>query len=341
MAVSTKTQQESTTGKSGRPLPATDDSWSRPYQKAVETEAKSATIDARSASSRTSNLTLSGTQTEVSVTLAKTALPHVIRDQYLVPQGKELIVEAGATIIFEKEASLYCEGTLMMNGTEKAPIACKGHMPKVGYWNSITVKSHDSSIEFVQVTDAKIGITTVNSPSVRNCVFAKNEIGIKLGERQRGQSFENCLITDNVQCGVDAGFSSVVLFKRCTIEDNGGWGIRSTYHYGTVNLEKSKITNNHGGGIHLRRGGSHANAKDCIIMDNNSYDVENACDDDTSWNLRQNYWGPSVTRLLQQRGDGANHPNIKDGRDTGRGNIVDVAEFLTQPPKDCGAMVKW
>ncbi len=57
--------------------------------------------------------------------------------------------------------------------------------------------------------------------------------------------------------------------------------------------------------------------------------------------LQEKLLGPSVTCLLQQRGDGANLPNIKDGRDTGRGNIVDVAEFLTQPPKDCGAMVKW
>ena len=80
-------------------------------------------------------------------------------------------------------------------------------------------------------------------------------------------------------------------------------------------------------------------AQQCVFINNKGFDVFN--ESDVSWDFKRNYWGPSVTRLLQQRGDGANLPNIKDGRDTGRGNIVDVAEFLTQLPKDCGAMVKW
>ena len=287
-----------------------------------------------------STQTLTGTQTETSVTLTRSPQPHVVKEQYLVPKGKELIVEAGVTLVFEEGASLYCEGTLYMNGTERAPIVCKGHMGKVGYWNGITVKAKESTLEFVRITDAKTGITTVNSPTVRNCIFTKNETGVKLGSDQRGQTFINCLISGNAKNGVNADFRNTVLFERCTIEDNGEWGILSGYHYGTVNLESTTITRNRKGGIHLRRGGSHANAKNCIIMDNDGYDVENACDDDTSWNLRQNYWGPSATRLLQQRGDGVNLPNIKDGRDSGRGNIVDVAEFLTEPPRNCGATVK-
>ena len=44
-----------------------------------------------------SNQTLTGTQTDGSVTLSKSPLPHVVKEQYLVPQGKELIVEAGAS----------------------------------------------------------------------------------------------------------------------------------------------------------------------------------------------------------------------------------------------------
>jgi hypothetical protein len=286
-----------------------------------------------------SNKTLTGTQTEDSVTLGKSIQPHVVREQYLVPQGKELIIQAGVTIIFEEGASLYCEGTLKMNGTEQAPIICKGRMSKVGYWNGITVKTSDSEISSLRIRDAKTGVNCFDAnPKLLNSVFSNNETGVNL-HNCKG-SFENCVFVGNEKLGLHCDYAgdNRASFIRCTFEKNGKWGIDCGY-YGSPQLESCIVTKNGEGGIFTYAYGCKVGAKNSVIMDNNTFDINHRAE--LKLDFRRNYWGPSVTRLLQQRGDGVNLDNIKDGRDDGRGNIVDVAEFLTEPPKDCGATVKW
>ena len=79
-------------------------------------------------------------------------------------------------------------------------------------------------------------------------------------------------------------------------------------------------------------------AHQCIFNGNGGIDVSN--DSKSPWDFQRNYWGPSVTRLLLQKGDSCNLPNINDGRDTSHGNIVDIADFLTAPPENCGSTLK-
>ena len=322
-----------------------DGSWRRPVARqeaalpnAGEPPAPRQQAPASTAAGRILNQTLTGTQTEVSVTLAKTALPHVIREQYVVPQGKELVVEAGATIVFERDASLYCEGALHMNGTEQSPIICKGKMGKAGYWKVITVKSSDSVLENVHISDAECGLRTESgNPNIKNCIFQK----CKTGATAEGKpSFYNCSFLNNEENGVwkHGGGGNEALFDHCTFANNGGWGFDGRYSASPAFLN-CLFENNKKGGIHVVLYSCRVSAQQCVFINNKGFDVFN--ESDVSWDFKRNYWGPSVTRLLQQRGDGANLPNIKDGRDTGRGNVVDVAEFLTEPPKDCGATVKW
>ncbi len=290
-------------------------------------------------SGRFLNQTLTGTQTAESVTLAKTAQPHVVKEQYIVPEGKELLVEAGATIVFERGASLHCEGTLRMNGSEQAPIVCKGKMPTVGYWSGIRLRSEDAIMDWVQISGAVEAIQINKSPSILNCAICRNEkSGIHVGMNCAGGDARivNCLIANNGKKGIDCHHGQATL-ENCTITGNGETGLWVGYS-GHVKASACKIEGNKGRGCCFDAGGQ-GDVHNSSITGNKGFDIEYT--GGGASDFRECYWGTSITRMLQQRGDGANLPNIKDGRDTGDGNTVNVAEFLTEPPKDCGATVKF
>ncbi len=292
-----------------------------------------------SAFGRVTNHTLTGTQTEESITLAKTAQPHVVREQYIVPEGKELLVEAGATIVFERGASLHCEGTLRMNGSEQAPIVCKGKMQTVGYWSGIRLRSEDAIMDWVQISGAVEAIQINKSPSILNCAICRNEkSGIHVGMNCAGGDARivNCLIANNGKKGIDCHHGRATL-ENCTITENGETGLWVGYS-GHVKASACKIEGNKGRGCCFDAGGQ-GDVHNSSITGNKGFDIEYT--GGGASDFRECYWGTSITRMLQQRGDGANLPNIKDGRDTGDGNTVNVAEFLTEPPKDCGATVKF
>ena len=291
------------------------------------------------ASGRVTNHTLTGTQMEESITLSKTAHPHVIKEQYVVPQGKELIVEAGATIIFERGASLYCEGTLRMNGSEQAPIVCKGKMQTIGYWSGIRLRSEDAVLDWVQISGAVQAIQLNKNPSILNCAIFKNEkCGIHIGMDCAGGDARivNCVIADNGEKGIDCHHGRAS-FEKCTITRNGKYGMWVGYS-GHVKMNDCKIEGNKGDGFCFDAGGQ-GDVHDSYITGNKGFDIKYT--GGGASNFQECYWGQSITRMLQQRGDGANLPNIMDGRDSGTGNFADVADFLTEPPKECGSTLKW
>ena len=117
-------------------------------RKNAENEGKTAASASSTAALRVSNLTLSGTQKEMTVTLAKTQTLHVVRDQYVVPNGCELVAEPGANIVFEKGANIYAEGVLKFEGSEKNPIVLRGKASGIGYWHGVIIKqSSETSFE--------------------------------------------------------------------------------------------------------------------------------------------------------------------------------------------------
>ena len=179
-------------------------------------------------------------------------------------------MESGVTIIFEKDASLFCEGALKMNGTEQEPIICKGHMAKVGYWKGITIKSQESTLESVRITHATAGITitTARSLTIANSIFTKNVTGVVFdadGTNKR-YSFSNCLISDNSENGIDAGFKFSADFERCSICGNRKHGIRSVR--GNMTFRQTVLTDNGQGGMQIRGGDAKAFAHNCVISAN-------------------------------------------------------------------------
>ena len=302
----------------------------------AENKGKTAAIASSTATSRMSNLTLSGTQKELTVTLAKTQTPHVVRDQYVVPNGSELVAEPGATIVFEKGANIYAEGVLKFEGSEKAPVILKGKASGIGYWHGVIIKqSSETSFEWVQISGATEGLRVIGgTPTIASSVFRENEIGAHIAEDGPHPSFLNCVFTKNRRYGIECHHGSMSL-DRCSIVDNSEFGAHIGYS-GEVTASSCLVNGNKEGGLRFRDGG-HGSFQNSSITGNKKIDVEahSKCD------FRGNWWGVSATRILQQKGDGANLPNIKDGRDEGNGDIVDISDFLTESPKDCGATVKW
>jgi hypothetical protein len=305
-------------------------------RKNAENEGKTAAPASSTAALRVSNLTLSGTQKEMTVTLAKTQTPHVVRDQYVVPNGCELVAEPGANIVFEKGANIYAEGVLKFEGSEKNPIVLRGKASGIGYWHGVIIKqSSESSFEWVQISGATEGLRVIGgTPAIASSVFRENEVGTHIAEYGPHPSFLNCVFTKNRRYGIECHHGCMSL-DRCSIVDNGEFGAHVGYS-GEVNASSCLVSGNKGGGLRFRDGG-HGSFQNSSIIGNKKIDIEahSKCD------FRGNWWGASATRILQQKGDGANLPNIKDGRDEGNGDIVDISDFLTEPPKDCGATVKW
>ena len=283
---------------------------------------------------------LTGTQQDRSICIPKTREPHVVRDQYLVPEGSELIIQAGATILFEKNGSIQCDGTLIMQGVKDDPILCKGKTTGFGTWNGISIKTSDSVLEYVQITGAKIGLTTSHgSMFIRSCVFARCEVGVAANGKP---TFENCIVSENRNDGVQksgyaGGGGTTAVFDHCSFVNNGGWGFSGRY-YASPTFESCLFEANRKGGVYAQHYECKIIAHRNVFRKNGRYDVDN--DSGASWDFHENWWGTQITQILQSRGPGTNLPNIHDGRDKNNPNIVDVSNYLTKEPTDYGASVE-
>lgn len=284
-----------------------------------------------------SNFNLTGTQEETFITLKKSSNPYIIKEQYRVPSGSELIVEPGVTLIFEKGASLYCEGKVLMNGTKHDPIFLKGKIPASGYWKGLTVKNSNSNLEYIKITDAETGITiNEGSPNISFSIFTHCKRG---AVAEGGPTFFNCLFSKNEENGVFQNRPASrdgASFELCSFKDNLGWGFDSQY-YAKATFTSCLFENNKGGGIKSVLYECEIKAKGCYFKNNHTFDVLN--ESENTWNFEENYWGPRVTRKLQQKGDGVNLENIKDGKDSGDANIVLIGKFLTKEPDKYGSTV--
>lgn len=84
---------------------------------------------------------------------------------------------------------------------------------------------------------------------------------------------------------------------------------------------------------------ANSDASGCIITGNKQWDVlgDNERGPNDILNYKGNFWGDKATRQLAQK-NGKPLATVKDATCGGHG-IVDMSEFLTKEPKDCGARV--
>ena len=69
---------------------------------------------------------LNGTQAEKVMTLARSTSPYIVTGTYEIPPDSELIIEAETKLLFAKDAALNVRGTLLINGSESAPVELTG-----------------------------------------------------------------------------------------------------------------------------------------------------------------------------------------------------------------------
>ena len=272
--------------------------------------------------------TLSGTQKEVSRTLDDQKTPYNVTGDYFVDTGAELVVKPGVTIIFAKNAGFTIQGGLKMEGTVENPIVCRGNSSGIGVWQGIKICSNaNADFEGVSITGAKCGLQLDEKTDVRKCSICKNEIGIVAKGNE--YTFEDLYICDNRGDAIQVGHPTL---DHCTISRNGGNGLCG---WGGCDIIRSVIFKNKKAGIDCWNAGHDVTVNSSYLAENKKFDIHNGCE--KTWDCTENYWGPSVTKMLELKGDSVNLPRIYDRKDKPDAGIVNISKWLTEVPKECGA----
>lgn len=272
--------------------------------------------------------TLSGTQKEMTRTLDDVKVPYVVQGDYFVDTGTELVVKEGVTVIFGKNAGLTIQGGLKMEGTITRPIVCRGGSSGIGVWQGIKICSKATAdIEGVSISGAKCGLHLDEKVDVRKCSICKNEIGIIA--KGNHYTFEDLYVCDNRGDAIQVGHPTL---DHCTISRNGGNGLCG---WGGCDITGSVVFKNKKSGIDCWNGGHDVTVNGSYLAENKKFDVHNGCG--KTWDFTENYWGPAVTKTLDQKGDSVNLPRIYDRKDKPAAGIVNVSKWLKEMPPDCGA----
>ncbi|MCL2640357.1 MAG: right-handed parallel beta-helix repeat-containing protein [Phycisphaerales bacterium] len=270
---------------------------------------------------------LAGVQKDDLVTLAATKQPHKLVGDYNVPPGKKLVIEAGATVLCDKDSVLSISGTLEANGEAQKPIIFRGAKSTPGIWKGILFESvNNADYRYLYVSDAVDGVTMTKSKiHFSHCIFAGNQNGFHLWDGSHSE-LKECVLSLNAKSGLRVGGTSLTIIS-CTISKNGEWGIR--WPVASLNITKSIITGNKGGGIN---GWSKSPIvmKDSVLTGNAGMDVKNS-NAEAEWDLRGNFWGAALTKSLKANKGVVSSPAI-----VGK---VRMDEFLEERPKACGASV--
>jgi len=278
---------------------------------------------------------LSGTQANDAVKLPGPQTYYLSGD-YLVPVGKMLEIECGATIIAESKAQLTVNGTLTISGTPRAPVILRGRGETSGYWKGLKIQgAAAATINYARFSGAEIGLFFVDPSKHKHtasgCQFSGNIVGIKL-QHWVGAMIENCSITGNRDDGIRIDYCSLAIVSS-TIAQNHGWGVLCE-SYTSLEMTKSALAGNALGGI-KGDGKTKATATQCVF--DNRVDVVNTSIED--FDFSRNWWGVANTQLLQAAQ--TTLPTVKNNpastKKGATGGMVRLNGFLTKPPEGIGA----
>lgn len=287
-------------------------------------------------------LALTGTQADAQVIISPAKEAHTITGEYVIPEGKELKIEAGTVISFNKDASLSVSGgDLIVAGKEDAPVIFTGKAKKAGYWKGITIlNTKNTVIDYCWICSADTGISIkFSKPQITNTLIENCVNGIN-SDNHAGANVENTIIRKNKKNGISLNSSKIIL-KNCCICDNEN-GISGGYYPG-ADITDSIITKNKESGIFGSGWPTTITAHNSSIIGNGKHEVCNKTGAD--WDFSKCWWG-TYTKSLQTKGDTFNIPKISDGLDKenkGSGRVR-INDFLTEEPNDIGAKLqveKW
>ncbi len=248
-----------------------------------------------------------------------------------------LKIKAGTLLRFAAGTGLELRsGTLTAEGTKEAPILFTASDTRVGWEGVKIVGRGTAEMSWCAVTLAKMGLSANGVVRVRNCVFARNKIGIRTDGRG---TYENCAI---VACADDGfvgneGSLGPDRLTRVTIARCGGIGYHGT-HKGFPVMDLCVITENGRGGFMgdnmFNRGAPRITNSN--IYRNHVFDVFLKRGD--GFTLTNVFVGKDSSARLA-KDPGALVPGITDARKTHRpdAGIVLCRNVPTEPVPNAGA----
>lgn len=252
--------------------------------------------------------------------------PYIVIGDVIVEEGVELTIEPGVTIKFDNGKSLIIDGILNAKGDVMNKIMFTSNVasPDTGDWG--TIKFRDTSDDNACIIDWTIveygsnGITCEDSsqigfPRIENTVIKHNNIGVKITTTHPphtvGPLIKNSAISNNSGNAVyiDAG---TVNITGTTIQDNDGWGIKTSGAINAICIMDSVIQNCSAGGVY----GEDITLTGCTIAENGGDGVSGWVDVIISKSIIKNntghgvhHWGShgliSITKILIQNNSGA------------------------------------
>ncbi|MDR2983108.1 MAG: right-handed parallel beta-helix repeat-containing protein [Puniceicoccales bacterium] len=272
---------------------------------------------------------LNGVQSEQTLTIAKGPASR-LTDVYTVPEGKKLVLEAGAQIAAEKDGKIVIKGELIVKGDDKAPVLMKGRK-----WKGIVIETEGkASITGLQITGAMIALeVNGNLPLIQQSVFSRNETGL-LVQNSGTTEIDNVLFTEQTGNGCFLSEKNVTV-RNCSFIKNKGYGVQIS---GTSpSFERCYFENNKAG-IFLDGDGTSTKGNECNF-DSKSIGIESKVSHG-SLRFLKCYWGEKSTNQLKSKGVNTNLSNVKDAHDNSGSLKVVLTDFLTAAPQPCGATVK-
>ena len=274
-----------------------------------------------------------GEQADPIVVLTDSTKPYSLNGEYVIPEGKRLMIKGGVTIICSSRSQITAHGPLICDGSSDRPIVFCGAVHKPLWWQGVILDGAvDSTFAGVQISDADIGVHVFRcQPTFEHCIFVNNHRGLSIGQISgygggtHAATLNDCVCSFNLDQGILVHGGKVAL-DACTITRNGGWGVDGAY-YVTADIKQSIISLNRGGGISLTVYDSKADVQNSVFGGNSGLDFQSKSKPQSD--LRGNYWGPELTRYFQK--GGATPPNIK--------GPASFEEFLPQMPEHCGASI--
>lgn len=179
---------------------------------------------------------------------------HQITQDYLIPAGTILNIQAGVTVVFEGPHSVFVEGSLIALGNATDPILFTSGMDykRPGDWGSIQFNStsNDSGIlSHVVIEYGEIGVKCEDSsPSILDSTITKNLFS-GIYARNSNPRIENSSILSIIGHGVHGVTSDLSIFNN-TVSDNGYDGILALSS-STVLAHSNSILSNGNDGLHI------------------------------------------------------------------------------------------
>ncbi|MDP8229350.1 MAG: right-handed parallel beta-helix repeat-containing protein [Candidatus Electryoneaceae bacterium] len=197
--------------------------------------------------------------------------PYIVNGHLIVPDGEELVIEAGLSVFFNNTYRFTVEGRLEAVGTEDdsiffGPVAGEGTS-----WGGFRLIDADS-LTHLSYCILRAGRATGND-EVPDSVKSGANVFIYEGD----VLIENCRIYNGLASNDGGGISvwaGSPAIRNCLIHNNvsqsigGGMGIRNGSEAVVQNCVIHSNTTNHGGGGMQIRNNANPVIEDCLFQDN-------------------------------------------------------------------------